>query len=59
MYFEGGKSMPDVARFLGCAPSTIHTYVHLFVDIDTDIDDYAVAREIIDSMGTPLYATHW
>lgn len=60
MYFEDNYNEPQQARYLGVSVGTISKYINLFFEIDTDFEDYAIARERIEQMRSKLlFGTHW
>lgn len=54
MYFEDGYNIPQQAKWLGVSDATVHTYLHMFFEIDTDAEDQLIARQRIEQMRNGL-----
>lgn len=59
MYFEDGYLQAQIAKYLGVSLATVNRYLHMYPDCQYDVEDYLIARQAIDKMRGPLYATPW
>ena len=59
MYFEDGYQYPQIVKYLGISSGTIHTYLHMFPELQYSPEDYLIARQKLDNLRSGLYAGHW